>query len=149
MKKIVSLIGVAALLATVSVRAQEAGYPLNLVSVTLPSIIPAANDPTNFATPILIDLKKIKVTTVNFTLSASVNKTNVLFTGAWSDGTTLDTNNLVTLTALAGASTPTITCTNVLTGNGRRYFYLLSESGAGGGIITNGSVTYGQVTSPW
>ncbi len=148
MIKAFTLIGVAALLATVSVRAQEAGYPLVSVPITLPAVVPAANDPTNFAAPVLIDLKKIKVTTVNFKLSASVNATNVLFKGCWamSDGT-LDTNNPVSLYAYAGASTPTATCTNTLTGNGRRYFYIISEAGAGGGVITNNSAEYGQVQS--
>jgi hypothetical protein len=152
MKKLFVLLGVAALLATVTAQAQTSGYPLVPIPITLPSVIPAANDPTNFATPVVLDLKKVDVTTIYFTLSSPTATTNrlVTFTGAWSgDGVTYDTNNTVTLTALAGGVTPTATCTNILTRNGRRYFEILSESGQAGTIITNNSAGYSMFSTPW
>ena len=150
MKKLFAIIGVAALLATVSSAvAQESGYPLMPASISLPAVIKSGIDPTNFATPVVIDLKKSYVTTVSFTLSAPV-ATHATFTGAWSsDGVTYDTNNIVTFTALVGAVNATATCTNILTRNGRRYFEILSETGAKYGNITNNSASYGLISSPW
>ena len=151
MKKYIAvLIGVAALLATVTVQAQEGGYPLMPVSFTLPAVIPAANDPTNFASPILLDLGKTKTICPWFTTSSSVNATNVVIFGAWSgDGVNFDTNDLVALHTQANASIPLVTTTNILTGNGRRYFLLISEQGTGGGVITNGPSGYDATKSPW
>lgn len=150
--KTLKIIAAALALAVITIpsHAQEGGWPLKTQSIALPSVIPVANDPTNFATPILIDLGKTCVVTPSFTVSSSVNRTNVTFTGCWSDdGVNMDTNNPVLLVAAAGVATPLTTCTNSLTGNGRRYFYLISESGAGGGIITNNSASYDATASSY
>jgi hypothetical protein len=150
--KLSTLIGVAALLATVTVHAQQSGYPLMPVPITLPSVVLAANSPTNFATPVVIDMKKIDVTTVYFTVSSrdAASTTNVTFTGGWSgDGVNIDTNNFVTLTANVLAGKVSTTCTNTLTRSGRRYFVIYSESIGANSAVTNNSAGYSQISSPW
>ena len=152
MIKAFTLIGVAALLATVSAEAQQSGYPLVPVPITLPSVVPATRSPTNFASPVVIDLKKIDVTTVYFTVSSkdSASTTNVTFTGGWSgDGVNIDTNNAVTLTANMLAGLVTTTCTNTLTRNGRRYFVIYAENIGANSQVTNNSAGYSQISSPW
>lgn len=151
MKKFLTLIGVAALLATViKSNAQEGGFPLQSQVIALPTVIVAANNPTNFANPPVIDFGKTKAITPSFTLSTSLNQTNITFLGAWSnDGVNYDTNNSVTLTALAKVGVATTTATNTLTSNSRRYFEIWSEIGVAGGIITNNSASYGATVSPY
>jgi hypothetical protein len=155
MLMIICIVALFAALAIPKCQAQEGGWPLqnNIIPIGgtgLPAVIPSANDPTNLASPVVLDLGKTKIITPSFTESSSVNATNVLFKGAWSnDGVNFDTNNLVSMVAYANASIPVTTCTNSITGNGRRYFEILYESGAGGGIITNGPASYDTTGSPY
>ena len=150
MKKLFALIGVAALLATETVQAQIGGYPLRPVAIGLPATLSAA---TNFASPILIDLGKTPVVSPSFTVSSadSSSTTNVTFLGGWStDGTfaNCDTNNSQTLTANVLAGKPCCTSTNTLTGNGRRYFFIWSESIGANSKITNNAAGYDGTSSP-
>jgi hypothetical protein len=156
MKKILTLIGVAALLATASFTAysQEGGYSLAPVAISLPPVILLANSPSNFPSPFLIDFKKSKTITPTFTVSSAdaASTTNVTFLGAWStDGTfaNADTNNSVTLTANMLAGKPCCTATNILTGNGRRYFFIWQESIGANSKITNNAASYDSTSSPW
>ena len=152
MKKLLTLIGVAALLATVTVPAfaQEGGYPLQPSALGLPATLTAG---TNFASPLLIDLGKTRIVTPSFTVSSAdaSSTTNVTFLGAWStDGTfaNADTNNSVTLTACVLAGKPCCTATNSLTGNGRRYFFIWAENIGANSKITNNAAGYDATRSP-
>lgn len=150
----ITLCALGALALTQSALAQEGGWPLQVQNLSLPSIIPVANSPTNFATPIAIDMGKLKVAVPQFSVSSkdATSTTNVTFLGAWSATGTLadaDTNNSVVVTANMLAGKPCVTCTNVLTGNGRRYFILWQENIAANSQVTNNSAKYDTTVSPY
>jgi hypothetical protein len=152
MKKTFTLIGVAALLATVSFNA-SAQMPIYAnQTISLPSVIPVANSPTNFATPFFVDVSKQNVVRFSFAVQSAdaSSTTNVTFKAAWtSDGSTFDTNNSVTLTACTLAGITCVTTTNVLTSNGAKGLFIWQESIGANSQVTNRAASYGvKISAP-
>jgi hypothetical protein len=155
MKKILALIGVAALLATVNNVQAAAGDPsYNSTSISFPSVIPAANSPTNFASPVGIYVGKQGTIRFSFAVASKdpSSTTNVTFKAAWAidtstttvmDTTRFDTNNSITLTACVNGTNYICTCTNALTVNGAGYLYIYQESIGWNSQVTNGPCFYG------
>jgi hypothetical protein len=152
MKKLLTIIGVAALLATVSFQA-SAQVPIYAnQTISLPSVILAANSPTNLATPLYVDCSKQDKVRFSFNeRSADASSTtNVTFLAAWTmDGSTYDTNNSVTLTACVLAGKACVTATNNLSSAGAKGLFIWQENIGANSIVTNGPASYGvKISAP-
>lgn len=113
MKKIAILIGVAALLATVSAQADENSYG----SIIKTTSVTYATGTTNLASPIVIDVRKQTDVSLSMTLRGATTATNICSFGWSVDGTTWSTNNLErviwapdSISAISSTRTTNIAC---------------------------------------
>lgn len=160
MNKLITIISVAllAIITTPAARAVNGDPSYNSVAIGLPAVIPVANSPSNFPTPILLSVGKQNLIGTSFTVSSkdSGSTTNVTFKAAWAIDATFtgtnwaanaDTNNAITLTACVNGVTPLVTATNTLSSNGRGYLYIYQESIGANSQITNNAAWYANKIS--
>jgi hypothetical protein len=157
MKKMIAVIGIAALLAMVSLTASAQTPAYNSSGVGGPLLIPAATT-TNLATPIYIDCSRSQLIGLQADVSwstagESTGNTNLIYTAGPSiNGVTYSTNEAqITFVAYNRQGTvglQTHSVTNVNIGSYQGYYVYKIANNSAVGIATNTLSAGNKISSP-